>query len=89
MNDYFNTNNLNSAEALMRAEKAKKELEQQKAMERQKKEFYDNKVLKVAEETRNIEKENLIVSKNAFKIAVIALIVGIIGIVLSLIALFK
>lgn len=54
-----------------------------------KKELYDSKVLKVAEETKNIEKENLIVSQKAYKIAVTALIVVIVSILFLLIALFK
>ncbi len=89
MNDYFNNSNIHSAYDLIRVREEQEKEQRQKELEKQKKEKYDNKVFEVAEQTRDIEKQNLNVSKNSFKIAVTALIVAGFGVILSLIALFK
>ncbi|MCR4663108.1 MAG: hypothetical protein K5622_04390 [Endomicrobiaceae bacterium] len=89
MNDFFNRNNINTAYDVMRYAEVKEKEERAKELERQKKELYDNKVLEVAEETRDIEKQNLTISKKIFLIAKITLGATIIGIIISLIALFK
>jgi hypothetical protein len=92
MNDFFNDFDKNSitnaVTASMYAEEMEKK-QRQKELERQKKELYDNKVLEVAEQTRDIEKQNLTISKKIFRITKITLVVAIASGIISLIALFK
>ena len=84
MNDYFNDFDKNSVTNAMTASMYAEAIEKEKCkkeLERQKKQEYNNKFLKVAEETKDIEKQNLITK--------ITLGIAIVSCILSLIALFK
>ena len=92
MNDYFNDFDKNSVTNAMTASMYAEAIEKEKCkkeLERQKKQEYNNKVLKVAEETKDIEKQNLTISKKIFYTPKITLGIAIVSCILSLIALFK
>jgi len=73
-----------SAFAHSEQEKRRIELEKQKQLKEQKFDKYNEDSLNVAKDAKNIEKENLIVSKRTFWIATSSLVVSIIGVLLTL-----
>lgn len=74
----------NSAIALAEQEKRGIEIEKQEQLKEQKFNKHNEDSLNIAKDTKNIEKENLIVSKRTFWIATSALVVSIIGVLITL-----
>jgi hypothetical protein len=75
-----------SALAYLEQEKHRNEIKKQEQLKEQKFNKHNEDSLNIAKDTKNIEKENLIVSKRTFWIATSSLVVSIIAV---LIALFK
>lgn len=77
-------NEAHSALAYSEQEKHRNELRQKDELEKQKIDGHNKNSIKIAEETKNIGKEALIVSRRTFYVAIIAFIVSIISIIISL-----
>lgn len=83
MNNNFNQFP-NSASALAEQEKHRIEIEKQEQLKEQKFNKHNEDSLNIAKDAKNIEKENLIVSKRTFWVATSSLVVSIIGVLLTL-----
>lgn len=73
----------NSARTYSEQEKLRNKIKKQEKFEKQKIDLYNQNSIKIAEETKSIGKEALIVSKRTLYIAIIAFIISIISLIVT------
>lgn len=77
-------NEAHSALVYSEQEKHRNELRKKDELEKQKIDEHNQNSIKIAEETKNIGKETLVVSKRTFYVAIIGAIASVISIIISL-----